>query len=309
MILSASRRTDIPCYYSEWFMNRLKAGFVLTRNPMNHSQVSKINLSPEVIDCIVFWTKDAKNIFPYLEIINEMGYPYYFQFTVTPYDNAIEKKIRDKNGIVNTFMELSQLIGKERVLWRYDPIIFNDNLTINYHKEQFGLLCERLHDYTESVTISFVDGYKKIKTDIVREITIEEMLELSSYIGKTAKNAGLAVRSCSERTALAIYGIERSSCIDKNVIEKICGYGLATKQDKNQREFCECIESIDIGTYNSCSNGCTYCYANKSENTAAANLKKHNIHADMLNDSVTFNDKVIERKVKSFKKSPLEMKL
>jgi len=275
---------------------------------MNHSQVSKINLSPEVIDCIVFWTKDAKNILPSLNSIKDLGYPYYFQYTITPYNNMIEKNIRDKNEIINMFIELSHLIGKERVLWRYDPIIINDNLTIDYHKEQFGLLCERLCDYTESVTISFVDGYKKIKTDIVREITIEEMLELSSYIAKTAKNAGLAVKSCSERTDLAIYGIERSSCIDKSVIEKICGYGLVTKRDKNQREFCECIESIDIGTYNSCSNGCTYCYANKSENTAAANLKKHNIHADMLNDSVTFNDKVIVRKVKSFKKSQLEMK-
>ncbi len=130
MIVSASRRTDIPCYYSDWLINRLKEGFVLTRNPMNYSQVSRISLSPDVVDCIVFWTKDAKNIIPHLKIIDNMGYKYYFQFTLTPYDYTIEKNLRDKKDIVNTFIELSNLIGKERVLWRYDPIILNNRLSM-----------------------------------------------------------------------------------------------------------------------------------------------------------------------------------
>ena len=162
MIVSASRRTDIPCYYSDWFINRLNEGYVLTRNPMNHTQVSKIPLSSDVVDCIVFWTKDPKNMLTKLEMLEEMEYKYYFQFTLNPYGNDIEKNLRKKIDIEDTFIFLSKTIGKERVLWRYDPIILNDYLTIGYHKEQFKRLCERLYNYTKNVTISFVDMYRKL---------------------------------------------------------------------------------------------------------------------------------------------------
>lgn len=123
MILSASRRTDIPCYYSEWFINRLKAGYVFTRNPMNHAQISRINLSPDIVDCIVFWTKDPANMLDRLHILDEIGYKYYFQFTLTPYGKEIECSLREKSQIIETFIKLSETIGKDKVLWRYDPII------------------------------------------------------------------------------------------------------------------------------------------------------------------------------------------
>lgn len=307
MIVSASRRTDIPCYYSDWFINRLKEGFVLTRNPMNHSQVSRISLSPDVVDCIVFWTKDAKNIIPHLKIIDNMGYKYYFQFTLTPYDCTVEKNMRDKKDIINTFMELSNLIGKERVLWRYDPIILNNRLSVDYHLEQFLQLCERLHSYTESVTISFVDYYKKLKTNSIRDITEEEITELSVFIGQTAKNYELDVKACSERMDLTNYGIGTASCIDKGIIQRVCGHMLDVKQDKNQRQNCGCVESIDIGTYNTCSNGCVYCYANYSEKSVVANMKMHNENSEMLNDALKAGEKVIERKVKSFKSDQIEL--
>lgn len=300
MILSVSRRTDIPCYYSDWFINRLKEGFVLTRNPMNYSQVGRISLSPDVVDCIVFWTKDAKNIIPHLKIIDNLGYKYYFQFTLTPYDRTIEKNMRDKKDIVNTFIELSNLIGKERVLWRYDPIILNNRLSVDYHLERFLQLCEILNSYTESVTISFVDYYKKLKTDIIRDIAEEEITELSVFIGQTAKNYRLNVKACSEKMDLTVYGIEKASCIDKGIIERVCGYKLDIKHDKNQRQNCGCMESIDIGKYNTCSNGCVYCYANYSEKSVTSNMKMHNPNSKMLNDDVKAGERVIERKVKSF---------
>ncbi len=307
MIISASRRTDIPCYYSDWFINRLKEGFVLTRNPMNHSQVSRISLSPDVVDCIVFWTKDAKNIIPHLKIIDNMGYKYYFQFTLTPYDCTIEKNMRDKKDIVNTIIELSNLIGKERVLWRYDPIILSNRLSADYHLEQFLQLSERLHSYTESVTISFVDYYKKLKTDTVRDITEEEITDLSVFIGQTAKNYELDVKACCERMDLTNYGIGKASCIDKGIIERVCGHKLDVKQDKNQRQNCGCIESIDIGTYNTCANGCVYCYANYSEKSVTSNMKLHNPNSEMLNDALKAGERVIERNVKSFKSDQIEL--
>lgn len=307
MILSASRRTDIPCYYNEWFINRLKAGYALTRNPMNHAQLSKILLSPDLVDCIVLWTKDAQNIMPHLKTIDDMGYKYYFQFTLTPYDNTIEKNLRDKAGIENTFIELSQAIGKERVLWRYDPIVLNDNLTVNYHKEQFTRLCDKLHPYTESVTISFVDTYSKLKTNLVREMFDEEIAELSSYIRQIAKSYGLTAKACCEKTDLTVYGIERASCIDKAIIEKVCGYSLDLYADKNQRDGCGCAESIDIGAYNTCMNGCIYCYANDNPASTERRYNSHNPNSELLIGTVADGEKITERKVKSHKQEQIRL--
>ena len=307
MILSASRRTDIPCYYSDWFINRLKAGYVLTRNPMNHAQISKIPLSPDVVDCIVFWTKDAKNIMNKLKTLDSMNYNYYFQFTLTPYCNDIEKNLRTKADIENTFITLSKTIGKERVLWRYDPIILNDSLTINYHKEQFIRLCEKLHNYTENVTISFVDMYRKLKTKDIRLSNTAQIAELSANIGQTAQSYGLIAKACCEIMDLSVFGIEKASCIDKSIIENICGVKLDSKSDKNQREGCGCIESIDIGAYNSCMNGCVYCYANHSALSVENNIKTHNPNGELLIGIVADSEKIIDRKVKSHKQEQMKM--
>lgn len=307
MILSVSRRTDIPCYYSDWFINRLKEGYVLTRNPMNHSQVSKISLSPDTTDCIVFWTKDAKNIMDKLKILNDMGYNYCFQFTLTPYGNDIEKNLRNKTEIEDTFIALGNMIGKKRVIWRYDPIVLNNQLSIDYHKEQFTRLCEKLHNYTESVTISFVDIYKKLKTNIILPINEKQMAELGKFIGKTANDYGLTAKACCEKTDMSLFGIEKASCIDKDVIEKICSYKLDINVDKNQRNGCNCVESIDMGTYNTCLNGCVYCYANYSEKSIIANVKGHNPKADMLNDELKGTEKITERKVRSYVNNQIDL--
>jgi len=299
MILSASRRTDIPCYFTEWFINRLKAGYVLTRNPFNHAQLSYVTLSPDVVDCIVFWTKDPQNIMPHLKEIDAMGYRYYFQFTLTPYDHLIEKNLRHKADIEQSFIKLSQIIGKERILWRYDPIVLNDSLTIPYHKEQFQRLCHKLHSYTKSVTISFVDTYSKLKTNLIRELSEYEIAELAAFIGNTAKSYGLTAKACCEKTDLSKYGIEKASCIDKAVLEQICGYSLSLTSDKSQRDGCGCVESVDIGAYNTCMNSCIYCYANNSPVTAERRYKSHNIDNELIIGSVSEGEKITERKVKS----------
>ncbi|EGW40949.1 DUF1848 domain-containing protein [Desulfosporosinus sp. OT] len=301
MIVSVSRRTDIPCYYSEWFINRLKAGFVLTRNPRNKAQISRLPLNPELVDCLVFWTKDAENILPHLKLIDEMGYKYYFQFTLTPYDRTIEQNLRDKLTIEDTFIELSQQIGKERVLWRYDPIMLNDSLTIDYHKLQFERLCQKLAPFTESVTISFVETYRKLKTPLIREINDEEKAELAGYIAETAEACGFTAKACCEKIDLAPYGIQKASCIDKAVLERVCGCSLNISPDKNQRNGCGCMESIDIGAYNTCPNGCVYCYANDSPFTT---LRRHNSHkpnSEMLIGSIAEGEKITDRKGKSNK--------
>lgn len=296
MILSASRRTDIPTYYSDWFMNRLKEEYALTRNPMNRSQISKIILSPETIDCIVFWTKDAANILDKLPQMDKMGYSYYFQFTLTPYGEDIERNLRDKPDIVKTFQQLSKSIGRDRVLWRYDPILLNASLTLNYHVEQFETLCNQLCNYTNICTISFVDLYvrlnKAVKYNLLREITKAEMLQLAEKLFEIGRKYGIELRACSEKLDLSGVGIHSASCIDKSIVEHICGHIIAAKPDRNQRPSCGCIQSVDIGVYNTCKNGCIYCYANHSDISIDENYSKHNPGSELLIGTVGADDKI-----------------
>lgn len=280
MIISASRRTDIPCFYSEWFMNRIKAGRVLTRNPMNRAQVKTVPLTPDAVDCFVFWTKDPLNMLDKLPALDGAGFQYYFQFTLTPYGKDVEKNLRDKNDIERTFIELSRLIGKNRVIWRYDPIILNDLFNIAYHENEFERLCAKLGEHTGSVTISFVDVYAKLRTDLIREIRKNEMHELAGRLSVIARRYGLAAKACCESEDLLAYGVERASCIDGTLIESITGRPLDIKRDKNQREGCGCCSSTDIGAYNTCKNGCVYCYANHS----AASINKNAAFHDPLGE-------------------------
>jgi hypothetical protein len=311
MILSASRRTDIPCYYSDWFVNRLRSGYVLTRNPMNHAQIHRINLSPETIDCIVFWTKDPVNMLDKLHILDEMGYKYYFQFTLTPYGKDIERNLRDKNQIIDTFILLSESIGKEKVLWRYDPIILNEERTISYHKEQFESLCSRLSGHTEICTISFVDIYSKlinaVKSNVIREITRLEMHRFAEAFAQIGQRHGVEVRACCEKTDLSMYGIKAASCIDQETVEKACGYPIKGKNDANQRPGCGCIQSIDIGIYNTCRNGCIYCYANYSDASVAKNLTLHDPSAEILIGTVRPDERILDRKIESLREEQTKL--
>lgn len=299
MILSASRRTDIPCCYGEWFLGRLREGYALVRNPMNHAQVSRIPLSPTLVDGIVFWTKDVHNFLPYLQEIDAMGYRYYFQFTLTPYGRELEPGLRSKRDILHTFLALSERIGKERVLWRYDPIILNDEWTAERHTEAFAKLCARLSPYTQRVTISFVDQYKNIRSEGIRPLTAEEILLLGERFGRIAAEHQLPIITCCEDADLSAFGIGHGSCIDAALLEQLCGCPLNIVADKNQRGGCGCVESIDLGTYNTCPNGCLYCYANRSTASAAANYKRCDPKSPLLCDHLKDGETPRERNVKT----------
>jgi len=283
MILSASRRTDIPAHYADWFLNRLRAGYVLARNPMNHAQVREIALSPEKIDCVVFWTKDPVPLLDYLSDIDAMGYTYYFQFTLTPYSKTLEHHLRDKSEIAETFIRLGKHIGRNRLVWRYDPIILNHDISIDYHIKHFMAYCEKLHPYTDEIVISFVDCYPKLRTNLIRAVTEEEILALGSRLSQIAGQFGLPVNACCESLdLLSTCGIGQASCIDKTRIEALCGHSIAAAGDKNQRADCRCVQSVDIGAYNTCQNGCVYCYANYSESSVAANCRRHDPQGEFL---------------------------
>lgn len=300
MILSASRRTDIPSFYSQWFMNRLKEGYVLTRNPMNLSQISRVILSPELIDCIIFWTKDPENMMDKLPQLEAMGYHYYFQFTLTPYGRDIERNLRDKKDIRNTFRQLSERIGRQRVIWRYDPIILNEEYSMDYHIKSFTELCDGLSEYTKSCTISFVDVYSKIskqvKDNVIKVIPEEQMHQLAAELSRIGRMYEIELQACCEKLNLSEDGIKSATCIDKVMVERICGHSLNIKKDKNQREGCGCSQSVDIGVYNTCMHGCIYCYANHSDSSIYKNWSQHNPNSDILTGKIDENSKIKDRK-------------
>lgn len=299
MIISASRRTDIPCYYSEWFLRRLQAGYALVRNPMNYSQVSRISLSAEVVDCIVFWTKDATNILDKLKYIDSLGYKYCFQYTITPYGHDIEQNLQPKECVLQNFQTLSFKLGKHRMVWRYDPIIVNGKYSVEYHKENFEKMCEELSPYADRVIFSFIDLYTKIRSQGIHEISWDTMETMAESIGAVAQKYNIMIQSCCENYDFAKYGIQQGGCIDLSFIEQVCGYKLNLKPDKGQRKDCHCIESIDIGAYNTCLNGCRYCYANYNEKIANKNFLNHNPSAEFLLGERKVSDNIYNRQQKS----------
>lgn len=303
MILSVSRRTDIPAFYWEWFLNRVKAGFVDVRNPMNIHQVSRIDIRPNVVDCIVFWTKNAGNIIPHLDQLKD--YKYYFQYTINPYNKLIEENVPLKKDIIENFKSLSEIIGPNRVIWRYDPILLTGNINIEYHLRYFEELAKRLQRYTQRCVISFVDLYKKTVSNtrdlMMREPTDNEMHILAQKLSIIAKNYKMEVLSCSENIDLDAEGVKHGCCIDRNLIEKIVGYKIDVKKDKNQRKECGCVESVDLGAYNTCLHACKYCYANFNNAKVHTLSQMHNPLSTLLVGELDETDVVKERKVKLLK--------
>lgn len=294
----------MPSYYAEWFFNRIKEGFLYVRNPMNPHQISRIDLSPEVVDCIVFWTK---NPLPMLDRLDELkDYRYYFQFTLTGYGKDVEPYVpHKKETMIPAFQRLSKQIGKERVIWRYDPIFFTDTYTKEYHLKAFEQIAEALKGYTDTCVISFLDWYAKMDKNMqglgVQEKGETELKVFATKISRIAKQNGMRMLSCAEKYDLAECGIEHGHCIDKALIEKIIGCSIQVNRDKNQRQECGCVESIEVGTYNTCRNGCRYCYANYSMESVQKSSQFYDVNSPLLCGSLQEGDKITERKVKSLK--------
>ena len=301
MIISASRRTDIPAFYSEWFYNRLKDGYVLVRNPWNIHRVSKVSLDKAFVDGIVFWTKNPLPMLSRLEELN--GYNYYFQFTLNSYGDDIEVNLPSKKDyIIPAFQKLSTMIGKDRVIWRYDPILFSEKYTMDHHIHYFRTLADKLSPYTEKCTISFLDEYKSIHKKLytmgVQYPDTNQKTELAHQISEIAKSVGIVVDTCAEDIDLSRFGIGHASCVDKERLERLSGLKLSVKRDKGQRPECLCDSSIDIGSYNTCKNGCVYCYANFKSNEIEKNNRCHDPKSPLIYGKLSEADAVSEKNSK-----------
>ena len=307
MIISASRRTDIPAFYSEWFLRRIKDGFVLVRNPMNPNSIGKISLSPDVVDGIVFWTKNPKPMLAGLDKLRD--YPYYFQFTLTPYDSDVEAHLPPKKEVIDTFKELSDRIGANRVIWRCDPILVNRKYTLDYHIGRFVEMAAELKGYTTKCVISFVDYYKSIAGNIkdlgLLEITEDDMRHIARSFSAVASENGLRVDTCAEAIDLSEYGIGHSKCVDDAIFTEITGFGYDVSKDKNQRAACGCVESIDIGAYNTCLHGCKYCYANSSARLVKSNYARYDADSPLLCGEIGGGDIIKDREVRSVQSGQL----
>ena len=231
---------------------------------------------------------------------------YYFQFTINSYGQDIEANIPSKNDIIiPTFRELSSMIGPERVIWRYDPILLTEKYSMDYHIRYFEEIAKRLSGYTEKCIISFVDLYRNTKNNTkdlgLLPLETAEMYEIAHRMSKIALKYGIKMESCAEKINLEQFGIEHGHCIDCSLFERLLGCRLDLDKDKNQREECGCMASIDIGMYNTCKNGCKYCYANYSINTVAKHYTAHNPTSPLISGVIEDEDVVKDRVVKSCK--------
>lgn len=304
MIISASRRTDIPAFYSKWFFNRIKAGYILVPNPFNPKTISQVSLGPQVVDCIVFWTKNPAPMISRLDELQD--YKYYFQFTLNPYGEDIEVNLPSIAARIETFKRLSDKIGKEKVIWRYDPILTNEKYDVDFHREAFSRLAEALKDHTEKCMIGFIDHYSHIRSVMgrngVKPIERQEIDLMAVSFRETIDKLPISLDTCTVKVDLRPLGIPSGACIDKELVERIAGYPVSARKDRNQRDICNCIESIDIGTYESCLNGCVYCYAIKEDSrTAQYNRQRHDADSPLLIGNIREGDMIKERAVKSLR--------
>ncbi len=298
MIVSVSRRTDIPALYGKWFIERLKAGEVYQRNPFNPGQVHRIPLSKDEVDAFVFWTKNPAPFMPYLSYIK--GYTYYFHVTLTPYHEDVEPAFKDKGHLLDAFKVLSGSIGAKRVIWRYDPVIITDRYTASWHKAQFERFAKALKGHSDRVVVSFVDFYKKAEAVLkalgAYDPPMETKKSLIRSFDAIARANGMTLELCSEAIDMREEGVQPSKCVDLERIEKLGGPILNLPKDPNQRKACGCVISKDIGMYDTCTLGCRYCYAVRSLDKARKAYKDYDSALPFLCGDFRDGDKVHEVK-------------
>lgn len=309
MILSASRRTDIPQFYSDWFFNRLKDGYAYVRNPMNSHQISRIDLSPEQVELIVFWTKNPE---PMLGRLPELrGIPYFIHFTLTGYGKDVEPQVPDKKHLIEVFQKTAEQAGKENMIWRYDPIFLNDRYTEEYHVRAFEEIAREVSGFADKVMISFLDMYGKTVRNM-RGIQIEEMeearmLEMGGKLSAIAGSYGLRIEACAEKADLSPAGILRGSCIDSAAVKRLLDSPIKKRKDKNQRAECGCVESVEIGTYDTCMSGCKYCYANDSLSAVERQRSLYDVNSPLLCGKLEDGDRITERKAVFIKEAQMSL--
>lgn len=309
MIINTGQRTDIPAFYSDWFANRLKEGFVCVRNPYNQNQVSRYRLSPDVVDVIGFCTKNPAPMFKYMDLLKDYGQ--YWYVTITPYGRDIEPNVPDKHKLIEDFKTLSDIVGVNSIGWRFDPIFISDRYTQEYHIHAFEQIATALHGYTKTVVISFIDLYPKVKRNFpeAKEVQKEQRLILGQKMIQIASENGMTVKPCAEGDELAEYGADCGGCMRISDYEKAIGKKLDAPKIKGARAECACYLSYDIGAYNTCKHLCKYCYANAQPEIVLSQSRLHDPKSPFLIGNYMEGDKIHDAPQKSWINAQLELPL
>ena len=287
MIINTGGRTDTVQYYTPWLLERFRQGFVYTRNPLFPSKVIRYELDPSVVDCVVFCSKNYRPILPHLREITDRFHTYFF-YTITAYGKDIEPNVPLVDESIETLAALSLAVGRQRVAWRYDPVLLSGKYTVERHLETFRYMAEKLAPHIDRCIFSFVEMYRKLEYNFPSLIPLspDEMNMLACGLGRIAAENGIHIQTCGTDADYSRYGIRRS--------------GL---RHSGMRKGCHCIASRDIGAYDSCPNGCRYCYANTDFRKAEENYRKHDPSSPLLIGDVNEGDEIIRGVQKSFLKN------
>lgn len=282
MILNTGSRTDIPAFYSDWFYNRIQEGYCLVRNPYYPEQVTKYVLSPQVIDAIVFCTKNPQPMLDRLSLLSQ--YCTFWLVTITPYEQDIEPCVPRWSKVIDNFRYLSGQVGVDRMSWRYDPIFISQKYSVSYHIERFEQMAEDLQGYTRQCVVSFIDLYEKTKRNFpqARSVTAAQQEQLIEAFSKIAAAKGMQIHLCCEDRALTRANVDADGCLSQTVLERAIGSALHVPKKKMARDACSCLLGADIGMYNTCGHGCLYCYANYDNESVRVNRKLHDPASPLL---------------------------
>lgn len=284
MIIQTGMRTDIPAFYPEWLMNRIQEGFVFVRNPYNFTQVTQYSLSPEVVDLMAFCTKNPAPMFPFMDRL--MAYGQYWFVTITPYGKDMEPNVPDTSEVLKSFQILSDIVGIDRIGWRYDPILIDATHTVEWHRSEFEKMAAALSGYTRTCVISFIDIYKKVQRNFpeAKAVSPKDRIIIGKALIEIAARYGMTIRPCAEGDDLAAYGADCSGCMTVATFEKALQNRLVIpKRPINQRNgACACVLGVDIGAYDTCGHLCKYCYANTEAAIVKENMRKHNPNSPFL---------------------------
>lgn len=291
VVLSASRATDVPAFYADWFMRRLRAGFFRWTNPFNAAQVQTVSLAKT--RAIVFWTKDPAGIWKHLDELDRRGLHFYFQYTLNDYETeGIEPGLPPLAARLDSFRRLADRLGPDRVIWRLDPLLLTDRLGVPEWLDRAARLMEQLAGHTRQLVFSFADiaAYPAVRRNLARagiaarEFAPAEMEEFARGLAELNRAHGLALATCAEEIDLAAHGIAHNRCVDGELLARLGSADAAlleflgsraARKDPGQRRACGCLVSKDVGRYGTCPHGCVYCYANASRAVAERNFRAH----------------------------------
>ena len=295
MILDISGRTDIVAFYSDWLMNRLDEGFIDVRNLFNPKMVSRIIMDD--VDLLFFCTKNPT---PILDKLKDIKKKVYFHVTLTSYKKDIEPNIPSKKDVIEAIKKLSNMIGKDNLVIRYDPIFISEEYNLDYHVKAFDKICELLDGAVSKILIHFINDYKNVRNNYsvlkFRKPTEKDCKTIGKSFSESAKKHNIVVHTCNEKRDLTEFGFIKDDCISKELAFKLTGKEYKKKRKARKDLVCQCVEMVDIGVYNSCKHFCKYCYADYDEKQVNDNYSKHNPKASLLIGDLNKDDIIKVRK-------------